>query len=202
MSQLADILFTETQRRLLGLLYGKPGRSFYVKELLRMTGMGVATIKRELDRMRAAGILRMNRIGNQHHYQANPECPIHDELLAIVRKTLGFTEAIRAALTPLADRIEWAFVFGSTASGKEAAGSDIDLMIIGEAGFSEVVNALYPVQETLAREVNPKIFRRTEWTRLLDARDAFATGVMARPRLDVIGRGLEARHESPQESRQ
>ena len=60
MSQLGDTLFNETQRRLLGLLYGKPERSFYLKELLRMTGMGVATIKRELDRMRAAGMLRMN----------------------------------------------------------------------------------------------------------------------------------------------
>ncbi len=196
MSQLSDTLFTETQRRLLGLLYGKPERSFYLKELLRMTGMGVATIKRELDRMRAAGMLRMNRIGNQHHYQADPQCPIHDELLAIVRKTLGFTEAIREALMPLADRIEWAFVFGSAASGTDTAGSDIDLMIIGEAGFTEVANALYPVQESLGREVNPKIFRRAEWTALLDARDAFAAGVMARPRLDVIGSGLEAHHES------
>ena len=187
MSQLSDALFTETQRNLLGLLYGKPDRSFYIKEILRLTGMGVATIKRELDRMLAAGILRMNRVGNQHHYQADPQCPIYSELLVIVKKTLGLTEVIRLALAPLTARIEWAFVFGSAASGKETAGSDIDLMIIGEAGFSEVVNALYPVQETLGREVNPKIFRRDEWSGLLEAKDAFASGVMAKPRLDVMG---------------
>ena len=187
MSQLSEALFTETQRNLLGLLYGRPEKTFYIKELLRLTGMGVATIKRELDRMLGAGILRMNRIGNQHHYQADPQCPIYGELIAIVKKTLGLTEVIRQALAPLADRIEWAFVFGSSASGKETAGSDIDLMIIGEAGFSEVVNALYTVQETLAREVNPKIFRRDEWNGLLDAKDAFVAGVMAKPRLDVVG---------------
>ena len=193
MSQLGDALFTETQRKLLGLLYGRPERSFYLKEILRLTGMGVATIKRELDRMRAAGMLRMNRVGNQHHYQADPQCPIHGELLGIVRKTLGYTEAIREALVPLADRIAWAFLFGSAASGKDNTGSDIDLMIIGEAGFAEVANALYPVQEALGREVNPKIFRRDEWRRLLQAKDAFATGVMARPRVDVIGSGDEPR---------
>ena len=187
MSQLSEALFTETQRNLLGLLYGRPEKTFYIKELLRLTGMGVATIKRELDRMLGAGILRMNRIGNQHHYQADPQCPIYGELITIVKKTLGLTEVIRQALAPLADRIEWAFVFGSSASGKETAGSDIDLMIIGEAGFSEVVNALYTVQETLAREVNPKIFRRDEWNGLLDAKDAFVLGVMAKPRLDVVG---------------
>lgn len=187
MSQLSDALFTETQQKLLGLLYGQPDRSFYTKEILRLTGMGVATIKRELDRMLAAGILCMTRVGNQHHYQANPQCPIHGELIAIVKKTVGLTEIIRLALTPLANRIAWAFVFGSVASGKETAASDIDLMIIGDVEFSTVVNALYPVQETLGREVNPKIFRRNEWVDLLKADDAFIREVMAKPRMDVMG---------------
>ncbi|MBI5461630.1 MAG: nucleotidyltransferase domain-containing protein [Gammaproteobacteria bacterium] len=187
MSQLSDALFTVTQQRVLGLLYGQPEKSFYTKEILRLTGMGVATIKRELDRMLAAGILRMKRVGNQHHYQANPECPIYSELLVIVKKTLGLTEIIRLALAPLADRIAWAFVFGSLASGKETAASDIDLMIVGEVGFSEVVNTLYPAQETLGREVNPKIFRPSEWAGLLKAGDAFVREVMTKPRMDVLG---------------
>lgn len=191
MSQLSDALFTETQQQVLGLLYGQPQRSFYIKEILRLTGMGVATIKRELDRMLAAGILRMTRIGNQHHYQANPQCPIYAELLGIVKKTFGVAEVIRGALEPLAGRIERAFVFGSVASGKETAASDIDLLVIGEAGFAEVVGALHPVQEMLGREVNPKIYRREEWTRMMNAKDAFVTEVMAKPRMDVIGGGDE-----------
>lgn len=100
MSQLSDALFTETQQKVLGLLYGQPDRSFYTKEILRLTGMGVATIKRELDRMLAAGILSMTRIGNQHYYQANPQYPIYGELLGIVKKTFGVTEVIRRALDP------------------------------------------------------------------------------------------------------
>lgn len=192
MSQLSDALFTETQQKVLGLLYGQPDRSFYTKEILRLTGMGVATIKRELDRMLAAGILRMTRIGNQHHYQADPRCPIYGELLGIVKKTFGVTEAIRHALEPLAGKIDRAFVFGSVASGKETSTSDIDLLIIGEAGFAEVISALYPVQETLGREVNPKIYRKEEWTRMKTAKDAFVTEVMAKPRMDVIGCGDES----------
>ncbi len=111
MSQLSDALFTETQQKVLGLLYGQPNRSFYTKEILRQTGMGVATIKRELDRMLAAGILCMTRIGNQHHYQADPRCPIYGELLGIVKKTFGVTEVIRRALEPLAGKIDWAFIW-------------------------------------------------------------------------------------------
>jgi uncharacterized protein len=192
LNQISDALFTETQQKVLGLLYGQPERSFYTNEILRLTGMGVATIKRELDRMLAAGVLSMTRIGNQHHYQANPQCPVYAELLGIVKKTFGVTEILRLALQPLAEKIEQAFVFGSVASGKETAASDIDLLIIGEAGFAEVVSALYPAQTTLGREVNPKIYRRKEWTRMQNAKDAFVTEVMTKPRMDVIGGGDES----------
>ncbi len=111
MSQLGDALFTITQQNVLGLLYSKPGRSFYTKEILRLTGMGVATIKRELDRMVAAGILTLTKIGNQHHYKANPECPIYRELLSIVSKTFGIADVVRYALKPIKDLIIYCSIY-------------------------------------------------------------------------------------------
>lgn len=193
MGQLGDALFTTTQQKVLGLLYVQPQRSFYTKEIIRLTGMGVATIKRELDRMLAAGLLKMNKIGNQHHYQANPDCPIYSELSGIVKKTFGVVEVLNQVLLTLADRIDWAFVFGSMASGKETSASDIDLMIIGEPGFSEVVTALYPAQETLGREINPKIYSGKEWALMQKKPDAFLKEVLSKPRLDIIGSDNECR---------
>jgi predicted nucleotidyltransferase len=191
MGLLGDALLTKTQQKVLGLLYSRPEKSFYTKEILRLTGMGVATIKRELDRMKAAGILSMSKIGNQHHYQANPSCPIYNELLGIVKKTFGVADVLSQALTPLADEIDWAFVFGSVASGKETSDSDIDLMIIGDVKFTEAVGALYSIQATLGREINPKIYRKDEWIQMLDHKDAFIKEVMLKPRMDVMGEGNE-----------
>ena len=187
MTSLSDALFTETQQNVLGLLYGQPDRSFYTKEILRLTGMGVATIKRELDRMLSADILRLSKIGNQHHYQANPQCPVYGELLDIVKKTFGVAEVVRDALEPLAEKIDWAFVYGSLASGKETAASDIDLLIVGEASFAEVVTGLYPVGEKLGREINPKIYRKKEWKRLKTKGDAFVDEVLAKSKINIIG---------------
>lgn len=191
MGKLADALFTVTQQNVLRLLYVQPEKSFYLKEILRLTGMGVATIKRELDRMEAAGILGMTRIGNQHHYQANPECPIYQELLAIVKKTFGIADEISSALSSVSGKIDWAFIFGSVASGKETATSDVDLMIIGDIGFSEVVGMLYPVQEKLGREINPKIYSREEWDQMHNTKDVFFKEVLSKPRMDVMGDGHE-----------
>ncbi len=187
MSQLANALFTSTQQNVLGLLYSQPNRSFYTKEIIRLTGMGVATIKRELDRMVGAGILSMTKIGNQHHYQADQNCPLYHELLAIIKKTVGVSDTLKSALSPLVDRINWAFIFGSVASNKETATSDIDLMVIGDASFSDVVKVLYLIQETLAREINPKIYRVAEWNQMRHSNDAFINEILSKPRMDIVG---------------
>ncbi len=184
---LAAALFTTTQQRLLALLYGEPARSFYFKELLRKTGLGVATVKRELDRMVEAGLLTRMVIGNQHHYQANLACPIYAELIGIVRKTLGIPQAIREVLQPPADRIARAFIFGSFAAGTDQPGSDIDLLVVGDVTLAELARALYPLQEALAREINPKLYRPAEWTRMVADDDAFARELLRKPRIALIG---------------
>jgi len=190
MSLLSDSLFTTTQQKVLGVLYGQPERSFYIKEIIRITKMGVATIKRELDRMLAAGVLTMIKIGNQHHYQANPNCPIYDEILEIVKKTFGLADVIKEALIPLMDEILWVFIFGSIASGKETSNSDIDLMIIGDVAFVDVVQKLYSIQETLGREINPKIYTKNEWLQLQSCHDAFIKEVLSNPKIHIIGKQL------------
>jgi predicted nucleotidyltransferase len=190
-SSIGDALFTKTQQRVLGLLYGTPDKSLYTNEIVRRAGMGRGTVVRELGKLVAAGLLAIRREGNQLHYRANPECPIYHELSAIVKKTFGVAGVIREALAPLAGEIAWVFIFGSVASGKESSGSDIDLMVVGGVSYSEVVTALYSVQQELGREINPKIFSKGEWTERCETGDAFIKEVLAKPRMDVMGGGNE-----------
>ena len=179
MSQLGDALFTTTQQNVLGLLYTEPGRSFYTKEILRLTGMGVATIKREIDRMVAAEILTLTRIGNQHHYQANPERPIYEELLSIVRKTFGVADVVRNALVPIQDSIVYAFIYGSIAKGKEMAKSDIDLMLVGNhLNYGDVMDLLIPVEGKLGRPVNPSIYTAKQVRDKLKSKNSFIARVL------------------------
>ncbi len=190
-TSIGDALFTKTQQRVLGLLYGSPDKSFYTNEIVRRADMGRGTVSRELERLVSAGLLELSREGNQLHYQANKQCPVYKELLGIVKKTFGIADVIREDLSSLTEQVNWAFIFGSVASGKETSLSDIDLMIIGEAGFSEVVALLYPVQEKLGREINPKIFHKDEWMQRLKSDDAFIKEILNKPRMDVMGDGNE-----------
>ncbi|MFZ2289771.1 MAG: nucleotidyltransferase domain-containing protein [Halopseudomonas yangmingensis] len=186
---LSDALFSATQQKVLGLLYGRPDQSFYANEISRWAQVGKGSLMRELARLHSSGILTMSRQGNQTHYQANPECPIYAELLGIVRKTFGIAEQIRAALAPSAEQLVWAFVYGSIAKGSEHAGSDVDLMLIGEnLNYSDLMERLLPVEELLGRTINPTIYTLADWQAKKAAGNSFVARVEQQEKIDLIGR--------------
>jgi len=188
MSQLADALLTKTQQKVLQLLYGRPDRSFYTKEILRLTGMGVHTIKRELDRMVAAGILTRSKLGNQVHFQANPVCPLYEELVSIVKKTVGVADVLAGTLAPVADEIILAFVYGSVAKGSERAESDIDLMIVANhLNYTELLGLLLPAREILKRPINPTVYTQAEFENRLKQGNHFLKKVLAQEKIPIIG---------------
>jgi predicted nucleotidyltransferase len=184
---LASLLFSDYRRRVLGLLLLHPDKHYHIREIARLTNTAAGTLTRELSKLTDVGILGKERVGNQVHYSANRACPIFEELASILRKTSGLSDVLAAGLQPLAERIELAFVFGSMASGRADAGSDIDLLIIGSVGFDEVVAALYPTQSVLGRELNPKVYSRAEWQQLVQRRGAFVQDVLRKPKLFIVG---------------
>src|SRR3954470_22125140 len=153
----ANALFTKTQQRVLGLLFGSPERSFYASELIRKARTGSGAGQRELARLEESGLIVARRIGHQKHYQANASSPLFSELRNIILKTVGLAEPLRDALKPLSKAIRAAFVYGSVGKAADQAASDIDLMIISDSiTYGEVFGALERVTRTVGRKVNPR----------------------------------------------
>ncbi|MCX4191022.1 nucleotidyltransferase domain-containing protein [Methylophaga sp. OBS1] len=186
-TSIADALFTKTQQRVLGLLFSKPGERFYTNEILRRADMGRGTVTRELEKLAGAGLVLVSREGNQQHYQANPASPIFEELVSIARKTFGVADVLRHAMAALSEQIDVAFVFGSMASGEAGVHSDIDLCVVGEVSFAELVKAVYPCQQTLGREINPKTFTLSEWQQSKKKNTVFLQELLHKPVINVIG---------------
>jgi len=187
----AKLLFGADHRRLLGLLFMRAEESFHVREIARLTGVDAGNAHRVLRRFEQAGLVTATRSGNQRHYQANRESPIFAELQGIMRKTSGLADVIRDALEPFGQRIEQAFVFGSVARGEAGPRSDVDLMVVGEVSFAEVVEAVYPLHERLGREVNPIVMDAKEFrTRAKDP--GFVARVLDGPRILLFGTADDA----------
>jgi predicted nucleotidyltransferase len=163
-------------------------RAFHVNELMRLTGLGSASVQREVGRLFDAGLLTDERIGNVRRVQANPSSPVFAELTSLVQKTVGVVPAIAEALLPLADRIEFAAVYGSIAKRSEHADSDVDAMIVSDMlSFAEVMAAFAAVQDRLSRVINPTIYTSAEFTARRAQPDSFVNRVLAQPHDVVAG---------------
>ena len=187
-ASLGNALFTNTQQRLLGYLFGQPQRSFFANELIGLTGSGSGAVQRELKRLVESGLLQVRWIGNQKHFQANPDAPIFAELTGIVQKTFGLAVPLREALAPMDEQIRVAFVYGSVAKQTDTATSDIDLLIISDSlHYAEVMVALEPLAEILGRQVNPTIYSIEDLAQRHRQGNAFVTRVLSQPKVWLKG---------------
>lgn len=184
---LLDTLFGTQRQRALGWLLLHPDTALHVRELARLTGTSAGSLHRELARLAEAGLLTRSERGNQVLYQANRASPVFNELAGLFRKTGGVVEVLRTALAPLTERLRLALVFGSLARGEETSLSDVDVLVVGEVDFAEVVAALHPCQETLGREINPVVYSRDEWQDRLTRKDHFTADILSRPTLLLLG---------------
>ena len=201
----ASLLFGEYRKGVLALLLLRPEESRHVRDIARAMGKAPGTLLRELNALAEAGVLERRRVGNQVHFQANARSPIYEDLRNILKKTVGVADVLREALAPLAGRIRAAFVYGSIARGEERAGSDLDLMIVGEVRFADIVAALAPAQEALRREVNPNVYPALEFSKKAAAGEPFLKRVLAERKIFIIGGeddlGKPAAHRKAQSAR-
>ncbi len=187
-TSLAAALFSNTQQRVLAFLFGQPQRSYFATELIGLTGGGSGAVQRELKRLDESGLVTVTRLGNQKHYQANPQSPVFAELCGIVQKTVGLAEPLRKVLLPFADNIAAAFVFGSVAKRSDTAGSDIDLMVVSDSlNYADLFGALEEAATRLGRKVNPSIYTRQELAKRIKQKNSFVTRVLAQPKVWLIG---------------
>ncbi len=185
---LADALFTTTQQRLLGLLFGQPERTYFVTELIELADVGRGAVQRELARLAGSELVVIERHGNQKHYRANPDSPIYKELCSIVSKTVGIEENVRVALQPLEARLTLALIYGSVAKHSDTATSDIDLLVVSdELTLEDLYATLSAVEQQLGRQVNPTLYTDSEFRKRRSGNNAFLSRVLAGPTVVLLG---------------
>ena len=185
---IVSALFTDSQSRLFAWLFGQPERGFHLSELRRLTGLGSASLQRELNRLATAGLIESQPMGNLRRFQANAQSPVFAELVALTQKTVGIVPVLRAALLPLMSDLQGAWVYGSVAKHTDTARSDIDAMLVGNSLLlSNVLACLAPAEEQLGRKINPACYSPVEFERRRAEPDSFVSRVLFQPTLALIG---------------
>ncbi len=186
-TMLETLLGSKLRAKVLGWLFSHPDERYFVRQLTALVREDSTNVSRELARLEKTGILVSTTEGRQKYYQANRENPLFDELHGLIIKTAGVADVLRSALVPAQERIEIAFIFGSIASGNEGRRSDIDVMVVGEVSFEEVVSLLSPAEGTLRREVNPVVYPVAEFKKKVKEDHHFVKTVLEDKKVFLIG---------------
>ena len=182
-----DWLFPEVRKRVLSMLLAGPAERWHLRDIARRTGCAVGAVGREMEGLAAAEIVLRVTDGNRVYYQANPACPLLDELTGLVRKTAGLADVVRSALEPLAGEVELAFVYGSQADGEATAKSDVDLLIVGDADELSVHRAVGQAENELGRAVNYMLLSSREFAERRKERVGFLARVLAGEKIAIVG---------------
>lgn len=149
-------------------------------------GIALGAMRRELERLGKAGLVRTRMVGRRRVYRANVESAYYRELKALFLKAV-FLEGKARRLKEIRQKVRVAFVYGSTARGEEDEASDLDLAVIGHAPASELLDLLNPPPGALGREFNPTVYGPGEFAQKFRERGGFVERIVKSPRIFIVG---------------
>lgn len=175
--------------RILLEFFLRPGTRLHVREMARQVGASAPAVSEELRRLAELGVLRAQRVGRSLVYFVDERSPLVPEVRGLVQKTIGVQALLQQALDGL-DGVEGAYIFGSHASGRESASSDVDLLIVGKPDRKALSERLAPVERTIRRDINVITTTAAQMRLKHDSGDPFWKRIMAEPLITITGEAI------------
>lgn len=182
-----NALLSPIQRSILAATYGQPEKWWYMRELANVANRTPSSLQRDLKALSSSGILRTRKDGSRLYYQAETDSPIYEPLKLLIERTIGVREEIRSLIESFSDRIETAFIYGSTAREDDTVKSDIDVIIIGSIGLADIAGKLRKLEHRFKRELNVKCYNRSEFDSKIKDRNHFVLSILNEDKIFLIG---------------
>jgi uncharacterized protein len=186
MDVLTAILSSGVRAEIFRVLFGLSTEELHMREIQRRSGFAIGTVQTELRKLQGLDLVKKRRDGNRVYFRANRQNPLFNDIHKLVLKTTGLVDVLKKALS-VDEKIRLAFVFGSVARGEIQAGSDIDLMIIGDVGLRNISRHLSGVTELMGREINPHVYSDADFSSRKKSGEHFLNRLLKEPKLFIIG---------------
>ncbi len=193
MADLNDLLVSKVRVKMLTLFFEKPNEMFYVREITRLVKEEINAVRRELDRMLEAGLLKSEQRSNRLYYTLNKKYLFFQELQRIVIKTSGIGKKIRKLRRKLGN-VDYVVFTGAFINQAKLDRDQLDILIVGEVVLPEIEALIKAEEKDFGREINYAVLETEEFEFRKARRDPFIMEVMYGVRVMVIGDEIEFCH--------
>jgi len=191
MNILADIFSSKTRAEFFRILFGLDSVEVHLREIARQSGLTIGTIRQEAEKLKRLSLILKRKDGNRAYYRANKKHPLYDLINKMVLRTFGVIGVLEQELKDF--DLEFAFIFGSVASGKNRLESDVDLFLIGNTSLRAVSSTVSQASLKIGKEINVHVMKPEEFRRRKLDGEHFVTRVLETPILMIMGNEDELR---------
>lgn len=183
---LIDILISKVRVKILELFLGNPGQSYHVRDIVRRVDEEINAVRRELARLEKTAFLASEWRANRRYYSVKKDYMFYTEFLSMINKGIGLGGAIIRNKAKLG-KISYAMLSGSFVKGKPYTQNDVDLFVVGTIVLPELSSIIKEEEARRNREINFTPMTDEEFNFRKNRRDPFVLGVIAKPRVMLIG---------------
>jgi len=182
-----NALFVSKVRiKLLKVFLANPGKSFYVRELVRATKEEINAVRRELSRMQKNGIVSSEWRGNRRYYKFREDCLFYPELSRMISKTSGLGGALIKNRAKLG-KIKYAMLTGDFIKGKRPGTKEVVLLIVGKIVLPQLTSLVKTEEARRGFEINYTVMGEEEFEFRKRRRDPFVLEILSKSRAMLVG---------------
>ena len=186
MRSLTDFIVSRVRVKLFTIFFSMPEEMFYVRQLVRECDEEINAIRRELDRLTKAGIVRPQARGNRLYFSLNKQYLFYPELMRLVTKTSGLGAAVIKNQQQLG-KVKFVFLSGRFVRRMPYRQDAVDLLVVGEIVMPQLASIVQQEQIKVKREINYSVMSEEEFKFRKSRRDPFILDVLKESRIMLIG---------------
>jgi len=189
-TSIKQIFVSQTRIKLINILFYKPDEIYFVRQLVRLTGEEINSVRRELENLKKAGIIEFEWRSNKLFYWANKTSPLFYDLLVLANKNSGLGLKLQNKNESLGN-IKLVLYNYKFAVNDHRNPDQIDLIIVGDVSLKEVATFLDQEEEERGHEINYMVMDKSEFQLRKQKRDQFIVDFFLNCPVVIIGSSSE-----------
>lgn len=189
-TSIKQIFVSQTRIKLINILFYKPDEIYFVRQLVRLTGEEINSVRRELENLKKAGIVEFEWRSNKLFYWANKTSPLFYDLLVLANKNSGLGLKLQNKNESLGN-IKLVLYNYKFAVNDHRNPDQIDLIIVGDVSLKEVATFLDQEEEERGHEINYMVMDKSEFQLRKQKRDQFIVDFFLNCPVVIIGSSSE-----------
>jgi predicted transcriptional regulator len=182
---LEQLFGSRTRVKVLALLLNNSTRAYFVREITRKVEEQINSVRRELQNLKAVGLVTSYAKNGKIYFQANTKSDIFPDLKKIFSKVAEdtvFEKQLAEKLKGIGS-VQFAALMGYFV---QDASSPIDLFLVGNVDKAKMKPLIKELSEEIGHEVNFTLMSPDEYQERSVLFDRFLTEIMSSSRIVVI----------------